>query len=218
MSMFQTIVDEAAGLPCYLDEAIRLIESGALQWRHHGIGVLQAYIAEGADPEVRLHVWDQRLVKPGISETGDVHDHRFDLVSVVLAGEVGHEEWVMAEAEDGPYRMSSVVHARLAAETRYHGTVTEHEGRYKAYKARHLLPAGLMYRFPLGAFHRSFVPGGTTVTRCEKHNQREDIQARVVFRADTPQVHAFGHDEDWDLISAVLSDALVALRGSAWVR
>lgn len=37
----------------------------SLSWRHHGIGVLQAYLVEDADPEVRVHVWHPSLVKPG---------------------------------------------------------------------------------------------------------------------------------------------------------
>jgi len=72
-----------------------------MQWRHHGIGVLQGYVAEDVEPEVRLHVWATELVKPGMAESGDIHDHRFDLLSHVLCGQVGHEEIIPYESEDG---------------------------------------------------------------------------------------------------------------------
>ncbi len=54
-----------------------------LPWRHHGLGMLQAEISH----EVRLHIWHPKLrviQKP----FREVHDHRFDIRSAVIFGEV----------------------------------------------------------------------------------------------------------------------------------
>jgi hypothetical protein len=59
-----------------------------LTWRHHGIGALQAYVREGSGVETRIHIWHPDLVRAGIRDHGDAHDHRFNLVSAVLVGEL----------------------------------------------------------------------------------------------------------------------------------
>lgn len=81
-------------------------------FRHHGIGVLQGYLAENAEPEVRIHIWSRRLLKPGMDVSGDVHDHRFDMVSHVLCGSIEHEEVTPSRACAAPQA------ARLVAGTR----------------------------------------------------------------------------------------------------
>jgi hypothetical protein len=55
-----------------------------LQWRHHGLGMLQAEFSE----ELRIHVWHPKLVSPGMAWPRCVHDHRFDITSAVVIGEV----------------------------------------------------------------------------------------------------------------------------------
>lgn len=69
--------------------ALRTLLAGLLThltWRHHGIGVLQAYVREHQEPEMRVHIWHPSLVRKGIRDHGDAHDHRFDLESTVLVG------------------------------------------------------------------------------------------------------------------------------------
>src|ERR1700677_2575457 len=101
-----------------------------LKWRHHGIGVLQAYISEETEPEVRMHIWSPELLKPGITASGDVHDHRFDMVSHVLIGAVGHESFYSEESDTGDWEMSALTHARMAKDTGYHGPVKRLPERY----------------------------------------------------------------------------------------
>ena len=74
----------------------KLITSPELRWRHHGIGLLQAYLVEGrpgaelalglSDTETRIHVWHPSLRLAGMDDSGLMHDHRFDLESRVLLG------------------------------------------------------------------------------------------------------------------------------------
>lgn len=195
--------------------AMVLQAMGNMEWRHHGIGVLQGYLSEGADPEVRVHVWSRRLLKPGMDLSGDAHDHRFDMVSHVLTGFIGHEELMPIQAEDGDYRMLSLTHARAAAETNFHGPTGELDGRYRVERLMTAIKAGRSYTFPALHFHRSPLlgdPNAVAVTVVEKHRQREDVRARILYPVAHPPVMAFGHAIDVDLMNSVLSQAAQALQ------
>ena len=183
-----------------------------LSWRHHGIGCLQAYVAEDVEPEVRVHVWSPKLLKPGMDESGDIHDHRFDLISHVLVGAVGHEELFPEEDADGDWAMLSLTHARAAKETGYHGPTTPLPGRYSVHRNSMLIPAGSSYRYPAARFHRSAILPGVAVTCVEKHKQTS-ASARILHPVARPPVMAFGHDMDWAVIGPVLQEATEALRG-----
>lgn len=182
-----------------------------MQWRHHGIGCLQGYIVEDSDPEVRLHIWSRDLIKPGMEESGDVHDHRFDLVSHVLAGTVWHEELIPTPDENGDWGMLALTHARAAKDSAYHGPTTPLEGRFKVQRKSWGTPAGESYAFPAGRFHRSPVVD-LAVSVIEKHNQT-DAQARILYPLAKPPVMAFGHEMDWSVINPVLDEARKALAG-----
>lgn len=56
----------------------------SLKWRHHGLGMLQAEFSE----ELRMHIWHPKLVSPGMAWPRCVHDHRFDITSAVVVGEI----------------------------------------------------------------------------------------------------------------------------------
>src|SRR5690348_1439519 len=63
-----------------------------LQWRQSGLGMLQAYVLQGSEQEVRVHIWHPSIKLPGIDEAGLGHDHRFDMTSWVLVGRLTHVE------------------------------------------------------------------------------------------------------------------------------
>lgn len=175
-----TTVDKNRGHEAMRALALALFPS--MQWRHHGIGVLQGYVCENVEPEVRLHVWAPELVKPGMDESGDIHDHRFDMVSHVLVGTVGHEEIFPHEDADGAWAMLKLTHARAAKETAFHGPTETLIGRFNASRTSMVIPAGQSYRFPRGKFHRSPVLPGVAVTCVEKaqpiDRRREDPPPR----------------------------------------
>ena len=184
-----------------------------MQWRHHGIGVLQGYLSEDSQPEVRIHVWSRQLLKPGMDVSGDAHDHRFDMVSHVLCGVVFHEELKAIAAPDGDHRMLALTHARAAADNKFHGPTEDIDGTYRVKRWLHHFDAGTTYTFPAQEFHRSPLLGGlddVAVTVIEKHNQ-QNVRARILYPAAHPPVMAFGHDQDAPLIRDVLERAHAAL-------
>ncbi len=55
------------------------------EWRHHGLGMLQAEF----DYHHRVHIWHPDLRMAAVDEPfRDVHDHRFDLRSDIITGEI----------------------------------------------------------------------------------------------------------------------------------
>lgn len=183
-----------------------------MQWRHHGIGVLQGYVSEDAEPEVRVHVWSRRLLKPGMDVSGDAHDHRFDMISHVLCGSVLHEELTPVSDIDGDHRMLLLTHARAAAANKFHGPTEDIAGAFRVERNLIEIRSGQSYSFPALHFHRSPLrAGGVSVTVVEKHRQRDDVRARILYPAAHAPVMAFGHDVDAELVDVVLAQARAEL-------
>lgn len=181
-----------------------------LQWRHHGIGVLQAYLHEGTEPEFRVHVWHPALARPGINESGDCHDHRFDLRSTILAGYL--EENFYGEPTpslDGPWGMYTVENARAAGpEKNFDGACLPIKGRFSAVGDYRVYSAGCTYSHPRGTFHRTMARE-LAVTFCAMSEKRG--QARLLVPYGREPVHAFGEPAPQELQNRILSEARHAL-------
>ena len=149
-----------------------------LRWRHHAVGMLQAYVREEREPEVRIHLWHHELVRTDLAiDGGRPHDHRFRLRSTVLAGAVDHEElhtYPVAEGEPAPWREYTVQHARAGA-----APLVATGRRLRALVVPGTIRAGRVYEFPARAFHRS-TPRGLAVTLVTKVGQGTE-PARVLF-------------------------------------
>lgn len=66
-------------------------------WRHHGLGMLQGEI----DDLTRVHIWDPSLRTIPFEGYRDVHDHRFDLYSTILIGEIEDVRYHVVAAFEG---------------------------------------------------------------------------------------------------------------------
>lgn len=161
-------------------------------FRHHGIGVLQAYIRENVEPEMRIHVWHPDLVRPGIMESGAIHDHRFDLESTIVLGTLS-ERWFGEVQEDefrGPWRIWSVENARSAgAAKNFDGKCEAISGRVRLNVANAVYRVGETYTHARGIFHMT-IPSELAVTVCVM--KRKSGQARLLVPWDKEPVHAFG--------------------------
>lgn len=176
-----------------------------LKWRHHGIGCLQAYLVEDQDPEIRVHIWAPELVKQGITNSGDAHDHRFVMVSHVLEGVVHHEEIDTTPHPGAPYTIFRVPHARSAAAMNFSGPIEPTHERYEVTRRRMKIHHGTSYRFEPKQFHRAW-DVQFAVTCVEKYAQTDD-KARVLHPVDIPPVMAFGHKTDNRLLAKILQVA-----------
>ncbi len=186
-----------APIPPHYLRALRALTAtsiGSLDWRHAGLGVLQAYLYEGEENEMRVHIWHPELKKEGMHDHGDIHDHRFNLRSYVLCGAIVQSELEMCPVPpgyEGAWRCHWVTHARAALETTGSFHETKNVEIICDVTPTHevVVEAGAVYEFPKRAFHRS-EPRGLTVTLVEKLDQ-DSVPARVLSRLDAPIVHAF---------------------------
>lgn len=183
-----------------------------LFWRHHGVGMYQAYLHEGDnDEEVRVHVWHPSLVLPTLNVTnGIMHDHRFGFDSYVLQGGIYNEVWLGAPDPSGEWVHYACVNAREAHSRG--GTFHEPLGRadnelwtYSRSGSWHL--AGQQYMFPPRMFHYSRVEE-LTVTLVVKTTV-VDGYARILAKKDTELVHAFDHSRDIDM--SIIAEAAMLL-------
>lgn len=181
-----------------------------LQWRHHGIGVLQAYLFEACEPESRVHVWHPSLAREGISESGDCHDHRFDLTSTVLAGCLEETYFGIAEPrDDGEWQVYAVQNARAAGpDKKFDGECVLLPGRFSAEGQDFKYPAGTTYTHPRGTFHRTRVQG-LAVTLCLMSQKQGRARLLVPFGCEP--IHAFGSPAPPDVQSQILADARAML-------
>jgi hypothetical protein len=200
--------------------ALVLAQLEHIKWRHSGLGMLQGYVLEGTDREIRVHIWHPSLRRPGIEESGLLHDHRFDLTSHVLVGGIRQTEYQLAPNSYGRYMLYSVLHAR-AAHTEsggqlYHQEPQKLEGLYEAEVRSVDITAGCSYFFPAREFHGTDFYGSLCVTLVTKTNQTEE-PAKLLAPRDRPLVHAFSDPLPEKAWFVPLYEAQQALRAE-WLK
>lgn len=191
-SMAPLILSSGSPVDSMLRAAILASWEG-LVWRHHGIGTLQAYLREHADPEIRVHIWSPRLVRPGIVGHGNAHDHRFNLTSHVLVGGLRDTRYALTADIGGDWSVRTVEHARSAGAGRNfdgeHGSAI-----YHAFVERNVteIRAGESYAIRRGGFHSTETTAPLTVTVCAMANKSGT--AHILAPRGEEPVHAFGEE------------------------
>ncbi len=190
-------------------------------WRWHGLGMLQREISEST----RVHVWHPALVKVPMGFRR-VHDHRFDLTSLVLVGELVDKAYAVVlvdEATDANTHAWSIVHAKIQRGTgekpSTHPTGpgddpdVEYIGKVfaKCTGDRIRLP-GEVYRVARGDFHESD-PRTLAITIVSRENFDRLRQARVLgdtaHSAIAGQHHTIERDDS--IVGHILGIAAQAL-------
>lgn len=185
--------------------AYNLLAAGNLEWRHHGIGLLQAYMSGDWNQEVRLHIWHPDLKIPGMEKSGGLHNHRFTLVSTVLAGRIHHREYEFTPDPNGEWRMWTVLNARAGSEPPKPAS----ELRYAGSSSDNWIYEGTTYEFDRGCFHETSV-AALSVTLVTKKWQAQK-RAIIVSPHDMTPVHAFDPNRELPDMKKYVSMAKEAL-------
>lgn len=183
----------------------RAIDSGLI-WRRHGIGCLQAYVAEGP-VETRIHIWSPELMLQGIDLSGNAHNHRFELSSTVLFGSLRHTEWHLYPRNGGEYETYDFVHARLHTDDNRADMRPTGEC-FTVAKEGTVFDIGDSYTFERGAFHDSCPVTPLVVTLVTK-TQQTDMRAQVVAPFGIPPVPAFSGEPLSDIVVKPLLERAV---------
>jgi hypothetical protein len=191
-----------------------------LDWRHAGLGMLQAYVREGEENELRAHIWHPELRREGIEESGLFHDHRFDLTSYVLVGMIEQVEHRLTPNANGAWGLNRVLHARAAAEqnllgperlTSYHADPVQLPERCNIASETVRVYEREAYFFPKREFHGTYFDSALAVTLVEKSRQ-DATPAQILAPIDKPIVHAFEKPLPQSAWQHILDQAAVALR------
>jgi hypothetical protein len=183
---------------------------GALQAgrppRVHGNGFIQLDL--NATGTRRLHVWDDDVPRQAVATP--IHDHVFDLESLVLCGTLVHEELSLVAHAAGPWH---VYRARREEGTQNTTLQRPSLARFDVRtEQRLILLPGSVYRFPAERLHQT-EHRGLTATVMQKLNAPASYgEPRVLVPvAEEPDndFHRDGHDTDalWVLIYAALEAA-----------
>lgn len=111
------------------------------QW--FGLGFIQLKL----DATRRLHFWDPTLAE--LVNEAELHDHRYDFTSTVLAGSINHIVYEFTETPEGDHQLCEVFcqpEKSAAPRVLKTGIITETE--------RHTFTAGDSYTFKQGQFHQ----------------------------------------------------------------
>lgn len=185
-----------------------------LAWRHAGFGALQAYIREGEERELRVHLWHPSLIKPGIEESGLCHDHRFHMRSSVIVGTIFQIDFELTPNAEGGWETHKVLHAREAMArggSFHHDPMPTGERFYRKMRS-YEVNQGMVYTFEKFAFHETRAEG-VTITLVEKTAQ-EDVNARILAPFGKPIVHAFTGTQLPSEFAGALADGLAALKAA----
>jgi hypothetical protein len=161
-----------------------------------GLGFVQLKL----DDERRIHFWHPS--HGAITPEDELHDHRYDFVSHVLAGKILHEVWTWKADDAGDHEMVEVS-CKPGSSTL---PVSVGMGAIKM-AARHIFEAGNQYAFSADGFHRGGAPEGA-ITFLTRGHVIKDV-ARVIRPVGHPSVCPFSapktEAECWDIIAQMVS-------------
>lgn len=148
----------------------------------------------------RMHVWHPDINEHSFEE--ELHDHRYEFTSHVLAGETTHEEYFFVRAENGDHEMVEVsCKPGVPSDPAPLGRGFVQKG------GSYTMVAGSKYTFPPTGFHR--IRTQRCVTLLERGEIVTDF-ARVIKLVDAPSVCPFERqlpvNQLWEIVVDVLED------------
>src|SRR5690606_11815666 len=108
----------------------------------------------GYHKEFRYHFWPSPQGDSSGLDDGEIHDHRFDLGSFVLAGQISNEIYTFEPQDDGPVEVVEVRYPTGDAVGWSYLSRTGISGRYCVVSSQQY-GAGDVYRVPAGTIHRA---------------------------------------------------------------
>jgi hypothetical protein len=158
MANFLMDLLRASGSPRMLNEATleKVVEvfknkvSSTLESeaRHHPLGFI--YVSERLDDRMtlRYHLWPPSWAAPAGQQNGTLHDHQFELNSIVVAGSLQQTSFTCRYDVNGNYSVFDVKYSPV-------GSVLEASGDRAnlEIKASDTFRAGSAYRLPPGVPH-----------------------------------------------------------------
>jgi hypothetical protein len=180
---------------------------------------LQSYIHEDNKPgntELRVHVWHTSLVDPDVIRRSPAHDHRFDLTSHVLVGDLIHVEYRVLPSPKGAYRIFDIANVRRQTGIPKHDVQPSDGLPYDATLHPLLIKHGNLYTFPKREFHMTRTTGMAVTLVCKKN--QEDTCARILSDDPEGAMNGFSRQQTREQYQPILDEAAARLlfHGGGW--
>lgn len=168
-----------------------------LEWRHHGTGMLQAYVPGRKD--ARVHVWEPLLLLPGMTESGGMHNHRFAFRSTILSGRLAHSHLRVSPHPDGDHAEWQI---DLASRSEDKDLTMVRRVRMERLDTV-VFRSGAIYSLAKWAYHHAS-PLELAVTYVEISDKSHDMRASLLTPWGKRPVAAFGNP-----IAAVVAEGIL---------
>lgn len=131
----------------FLDKVRREFLTSALV---HPLGFFYLAVNVSASRSIRYHVWLDRASISEDQKAGEIHDHRYELNSLVLAGSLLHETFASSQKEGGGFSVFEIEYHESSSRAGTHrGDVDLTE------LSRNEHSTGEAYRLPPRTIHRA---------------------------------------------------------------
>ncbi len=162
------------------------------EWSVQGFGMLRLYLSD----EIRLHIWDSALRVPGVS---DIHDHPWDFISEIVAGELTNTLYRESKLSLGNY---TYVHKCTIKCGEGAKTVSEPKEVYLIEDDQETFKEGDSYIQTADEIHRTSALGGT-VTIVQRTFKKVRDLAQVWCDPETGFVSAEPREATFEEVSGV---------------
>lgn len=136
--------------------------------RRHPLGFFYAVEKLDDSATLRYHLWPENWSVPPDQMNGEIHDHIFELNSVVLSGAMRHETFSFVPSNKGNREILRVVYSGETSKLRRSGE----RGELKDI-SNEIYQPGTVYRVPAGTIHRAEAlksPAATLVLAISESN------------------------------------------------
>jgi hypothetical protein len=142
----------------------------ALDGVHHPLGFLCLPVERDGVDGVCIHIWDPAL-EAAIPDTGDIHCHSWDLISLVIHGSIVNKRVLVIDDDKGATHRLFEVRSRGG---RDEFVATPQLVRYQT-QARDIAETGEVYKLSAGLFHSTAVHGQSAATVALGHGRETGV-------------------------------------------
>jgi hypothetical protein len=156
------------------------------RWKTHPLGFFHLAEDVGESAHLRVHVWPRDWVVSDEQVGGDIHDHVFDLRSLVLIGSIANETFEAVEDRNGGFQTLNIEYDPGMSRVSPEGPrVRLEELSYCVHSP------GEIYSVRTGVFHRSSAKATPAITLVLASSASAGRSPRVMVAAGHPPPPAF---------------------------
>lgn len=142
----------------------------------HPLGFFYAVEQVSNGVNLRYHIWPKGWAIPQDQAGGEIHDHIFELNSVILAGSMRHQTYDFLPSGEGRHEILTVTYNREGSQLNRSGQ----RGELKVISDEVYKP-GTVYRVPAGTIHRADASEAPAATLVLAVNNKNQSNPRVVI-------------------------------------